>query len=141
MSLSDQLSTLAARAKEAEDHVSAAQKKAKDAIQPDIDSARQSAAARGDALRKKAADTKGKASSGWDNMQRSWNQHLAALQKNFEDKKAEHDLKSAERKADGAYEDAEWAIDYASAAIDEAEYAVLEATAARKQADQLAAKA
>jgi len=135
MALSDQLSSLAARAKVAEDHAAAAKQKAKGDLQQDVEAAHQSAAAQGDKLRQKAEDTKDKASASWDNVQRSWNDHLTAMRSDRDDRKAEHDLKSAQRAADRAEEDAEWAINYAYAAIDEADYTVLNAILARRDAD------
>ena len=138
MALSDQLSALAARAKETEDHAAAAKKKAKSDLERDVKAAQDSASAQGDALRKKAETTKDKASAGWDNVQRSWNDHLAGVRKDFDDRKAAHDLKSAQRAADRAEEDAAWAIDYALAAVEEADSAVLDATLARMEADDLA---
>ena len=138
MALSDQLTTLAARAKVAEDHAAAARQKATSDLQRDVQAAQESAAAQGDRLRKKVADTKDKASTGWDKVQRSWNEHLTDVRNDLEGRKAAHDLKSARRAADRAEEDAVWAIDYAYAAIDEADYAVLNAILARKDADGLA---
>jgi hypothetical protein len=138
MALSDQLSTLAKRAKVAEDRAAAAKQKGKKDLEHDVEAAHESAAEHGDALRQKAESTKAKSTAGWDKMQRSWNDHLAALHKSFDEKKATRDLKSAQKAADNAEEDAVWAIEYAYAAIDEAEYAVLCATLARMDADSLA---
>jgi hypothetical protein len=138
MALSDQLTALAARAKQAEDHAAAAKKKAKNDLAHEVEAAQTSAAAHGEALREKASASKDKATTGWDNMQRSLNEHHAAFHRKFEDQKAAHDLKAAQRAADSAEEDAAWAIDYAYAAIDEADYAVLQAMLARMDADALA---
>jgi hypothetical protein len=137
MALSDQLSRLAARAKEFEDRASAANTKTKADLEQDVNKARESAQSQADALRKSAADSKGRISSWWDSVERSWNEHLSAVRKNVQDKKAEHDLKSAQRKADQADDDASFAIDYAYAAIEEAEYAVLDARLAHMEADDL----
>jgi hypothetical protein len=140
MALSDQLTALAARAKQAEDHAAAAKQKAKNDVahEDEVEAAQTSAAAHGEALREKASASKGKATTGCDNMQRSLNEHHAAFHKKFEDQKAVHDLKAAQRAADSAEEDAAWAIDYAYAAVDEADYAVLQAMLARMDADALA---
>jgi hypothetical protein len=137
MPLSDQLSALAVRAKNAEDHAAAAEQKARAEIEHDIEAARTAAAARGEALQKKAKSSKESAAAGWDKLQRSWNEHLASLKESFDEKKGEHEVKAAQRRAYGAEEDANWAVDMALAAVEEAEYAVLNAVLARKEADEL----
>ena len=139
MALSDQLSKLAARAKEAEDRSAAAQKKAKADLEQDVKSAREEAQAHADQLRKNAETDKAMLSDWWDDMQRSWNEHLGKVRDNIDQRRAEHDLKTAQRNAESAEEDAAFAIDYAYGAIEEAEYAVLDATLARMDADELAA--
>jgi DNA anti-recombination protein RmuC len=138
MALSDQLTQLANRAKELEDRVAASTAKSKADLQQDVKNAREAAQSQGDALRKSAEDSKGKISAWWDSVQRSWNDHLAAVRENIDEKRSEHDLKTAQRAADSAEEDATFAIDFAFAAIDEAEYAVLDAELARMNADELA---
>src|SRR5262249_17476614 len=138
MALSDQLTKLAARAKEAEDHAAAAQSKAQAELEQEVKDARASAEAKADQLRKNAEVDKGIVSDDWKDLQRSWNEHVASTRKYFEEKKAEHDLASAQRSAESAEEDASYAIDYAYGAIEEAEYAVLDATLARMNADELA---
>jgi hypothetical protein len=134
---SDQLSALAARAKEAEDRAAAAKQRARSDLENEVNAVHESTRAHGDALRKKAEATKDKASAGWESVQRSWNDHLAGIRKNFEDRKAAHDLASARKSADRADQDADWAIDYAYAAVEEAESAVLDAIYARRAADEL----
>jgi aspartate oxidase len=141
MALSDQLSKLAARAKEAEDRTAAAQKKAKADLEQDVKAARESAQAQADRLRKNAETDKAMLSDWWDDMQRSWNDHLATVRDNIDQRRAQHDLKTAQREADSAEEDASFAIDYAYGAVEEAEYAVLDATLARMDAEELAATA
>lgn len=141
MALSDQLSKLAARAKEAEDRAAAAMTKAKAQLEQDVKTARESAQAQADQLRKKAETDKTDLSAWSNDLQRSWNEHLAAARKQIDDRRAAHDLKTAQRNADNAEEDAAFAIDYAYGAIEEAEYAVLDATLARMEADELASGA
>ena len=139
MAASDQLSKLAARAKEAEDRATAAQAKAADDLQQDVENARAKAQAQADSLRESADAGKGRISAWWHDVQRSWNEHLAAIRQDFDHRRAEHDTERAEEYADQAEADASFAVDYAYAAIDEAEYAVLDAALARKQADERAA--
>jgi hypothetical protein len=138
MALSDQLSQLAARAKQFEDRANASRQKAKGDLEQDVKHARDSAQAHAESLRESAEARKGKISASWDNLQRSWNEHIASIRKAVDDRKAEHDTKAAQRRADLADDDAAFAIDYAYAAIEEAEYAVLDAELARMEADDRA---
>ena len=138
MAVSDQLTKLAARAKEVEDHAAAANGKAQADLEHDVATARDSAEQTADTLRETMASGKGQVSGWWDGVQRSWDDHIAAVRDNVEEKKATHDRNSAERAADRAEDDAAFAIDYAYAAVEEAEYAVLDAILARMKADDLA---
>jgi hypothetical protein len=139
MALSDQLSQLSARAKELEDHATAAKSKAKADLQQEVESAREAAQAQGDVLRQSAEAHKNNISAWWDSVGRSWNDHLAAVRKDVDDKRAAHDVKTAQKRADNAEDDAAFAVDYAYAAVEEAEYAVLDATLARMDADEMSA--
>jgi hypothetical protein len=130
MALSDQLSKLADRAKEAETRTSAAHDKAKADVQKDVATARASAEANAKKLQETTDATKG-------NISDAWNKHLAAVRDDIDDKRAAHDLKQARRTADDAGADAQFAIDFAYAAIEEAEYAVLDADLAQMDADEL----
>jgi hypothetical protein len=141
MAASDDLTKLAARAKVAEDHVAAARDKAKAELAQDVSAAQADAQASAEGLRQLAQANDGMVSSWWDDTQRSWNRHMAAIRDDVHAKKAEHDLDRAERRADVAEGDAAFAMDFAYAAIEEAEYAVLDAGLARLEADELAAKA
>ena len=95
MAVSDQLSRLSARTKELEDRAMAAKSKAKADLEQEVESAREAAQVQGDALRQSAEAHKGNISAWWDSVERSWNDHLAAVRKDFDDKRAAHDLKSA----------------------------------------------
>jgi hypothetical protein len=141
MALSDQLTKLAARAKEAEDHAAAAKQKARADLEQDVEQSRAAAQTQADSLRDAAEAHRGRISAWWHDVQRTWNEHVAKVHDNIEAKKAEVDSDRAEAYADDAEEDAAFAINYAYAAIDEAEYAVLDATLARVKADELAASA
>jgi hypothetical protein len=138
MALSDQLSDLAAKAKQVEDRVAAAKQKTKAELEADVNNARESAQSQADALHQKAEANKGKISAWWDKVERSWHDHVIAVRKGAEERKAAHDAKAAERAAEQADEDASYAIDYAYAAIEEAQYAVLDADLAHRHADELA---
>jgi hypothetical protein len=138
MAVSDQLTKLAARAKEAEDHAAAAQGKASADLEKDVEAARTSAQAQADKLRATAEEKKGKLSVWWYDVQRSWDQHIESIRTDIETRRAEHDLERAQMNADNAEYDAAFAVDYAYGAIEEAEYAVLDAVLARTHADELA---
>jgi hypothetical protein len=71
MALWEQLSALAARAEEVEHQAAAAKQKAKDDLEHDVEAAHKSAAAHGDKLKQKAAQSKDTASAGWDKIQSS----------------------------------------------------------------------
>ena len=138
MAVSDQLTKLAARAKELEDHAAAAKGKAQADLEHDVAMARNSAQQTADTLRETVASGKGQVSDWWDGVQRSWDDHITAVRDNVENKKATHDRNSAEQAADRAEDDAAFAINYAYAAVEEAEYAVLDAILTRMNADDLA---
>jgi hypothetical protein len=137
MAMSEDLTGLAARVKEAEDHATAARAKTKAEVEQDMATVRASAEARADKLRQDAEDRKSKLSVWWHDLERSWNQHLAKIRDDVEAKRAEHDEDRAQRRAERAESDAEFAISFAYAAVEEAEYAVLDATLARMEADEL----
>jgi hypothetical protein len=139
MAVSDQLTKLAARAKEAEDRAAAAQGKARADLEHDVENARKSAQEQADKLRATADANKGKLSVWWNDLQRSWDEHIERIRADIEERRAEHDVDRAQSRAENAEDDAAFAIDYAYAAIEEAEYAVLDASLARMEADELAA--
>jgi hypothetical protein len=139
MAVSDQLTKLAARAKEAEDRAAAAQGKGRADLERDVENARTSAQEQADKLRATAEAKKGKLSVWWHDLQRSWDEHIETIRADIEERRAEHDVDRAQRRAENAEDDATFAIDYAYAAIEEAEYAVLDASLARIEADELAA--
>jgi hypothetical protein len=136
MALSDQLSDLAARAKQLEDNAAASKQKGRAELEADVNSARESAKAKAEELQKSAAENKGQISAWWDSVQRSWHEHVAEIRKKVEDRRSTHDLKAAQRAAERADKDAAFAIDFATAAIEEAEYAVLDAQLAHLEVDE-----
>jgi hypothetical protein len=138
MALSDQLSALSIRAKQLEDRATAAKTKAKADLEQDVKAASASAQAQADELRNSAVQAGEEASAWMRSVGSSWNDHIDALQKKHEAKRAARDLKSAQRYADEAADDATYAVSYAYGAIEEAEYAVLNATLARMDAEELA---
>src|SRR5690242_17977342 len=99
MALSDQLSKLAARAKEAEDNAAAAKSKAKAQLEQDVKDAQTSAQAQADTISASLDKREDDVKDWWGGVQRSWNEHMNDVRKRFDEKKADHDLKSAEHKA------------------------------------------
>lgn len=139
MKPSDQLSRLAARTKELEDRASAARQKAHADLEHDVAAARDESKANAKALRESVAADAAEVSAWWTDMGRSWDEHIAKMREHMNKKAAEHDLKAAQRAADGFYAYASHVIDYTFAAVEEAEYAVLDATLAQMEADELTA--
>jgi vacuolar-type H+-ATPase subunit I/STV1 len=138
MALSDELTKLAARAKEAQDRAAAAQGKAKADLEQEVEAARASAEEQAGKLRQDAEARKGKLSVWWQDVQRSWSEHIEKVREDMDQRKARHDVDRAEVRAENAEDDAAFAVNFAYAAIEEAEYAVLDASLARMQADEVA---
>lgn len=139
MALSDELTKLAARAKETETRAAEARSKARADLEQDVASAREEAKAQGEELRKAAAEAQGEISDWWVDAQRSWEERIGAVREDIERKKAAHDVGKARRRAERAESDAVLAIDAAYWAVVEADYAVLDALLARMDADDVAA--
>jgi hypothetical protein len=138
MALSDELTKLAARAKQAEDRAAAAQREARTQLEQDVQQAHDDINKRVDQLREAAEANRGKLAKWWMEVQRSWNEMIKDVRRELDKAKHDHDVKHAKTRAESAEEDAEFAITYAYWAIEEAEYAVLDATLARMDADSLA---
>jgi hypothetical protein len=136
MAVSDDLSKLTDRAKEAEQRAAAARDKAQADVEADLDNARAVGEQQAEDLRQIADRGKGRISERWEDVQRSWQEALAGVREDLESRKAEHDVHKAQRRAERAEEDARFAVDFAYSAIAEAEYAVLDAELARKEADE-----
>jgi hypothetical protein len=135
--VSDDLSKLAVRAKEAEDRVTGARKKAKADLEEDVDFTRTAVEKQNAVLRELVSESKGRVSDHWHELQAAWNEAISPVREEIESRKAEHDVHKAQGRADRAEDDAGFAIDFAYSAIVEAEYAVLDAALARMEADEL----
>ncbi len=132
--LSDQLSALAEHTKKTEDTVDAARQK----NQAKLTAQRDALTAAATAAKEHAASVKGDVDAKWDAAHSAVDQRFAAIRDNAEQRRAAHDLKSAERHADDAEQDASDAIDLALYVLDQAEYAIADAVIARADADALA---
>ena len=134
MALSDNLTKLAARAKEAETRTAAARDEAGADLQREVESARAGAQAQAEKLRQGAEEGKAEVSGWWTDVQKSWNAQAARVRADVESKKEKHDVRMAEVRADDAEGYASFAIDLAYSAVVDAEYASLDAVLARKEA-------
>jgi hypothetical protein len=140
MSLSDQISRLAARTKVLEERAAAAGRKARADLEEDVKDARDSSRANAEALRESVDSGAAEVSAWWTDLGQSWDEQVVKIRTHLEKRRSEHDLKAAERNADDAEAYASYLVDYCYAAVQEAEYAVLDATLARMDYDELAAK-
>jgi hypothetical protein len=138
MDASQKLAKLSERAKEAEDNASAAQNQAKADVERSANEARARAEAHAEELHQSAAATGAQISASWNDMQKSWSNHMAQVRRGIDDKKGQLDARRAETRADDAEADALFAIDYAYGTVEEAEYAVLDAISARMEAEDRA---
>lgn len=138
VALSDRLTELAQRAKQAEDRAHAAASEAKDDLRSDVEQASESARKTADALAQRSDAAQARASDWWGQVRSDWAEHVATVRDNLAAKKTEHDVKRSQREADDAAADADYAVDFALSAVEEAEYAVLEATLAQVEADEVA---
>ena len=141
MALSDDLTRLAARAKEAETRTAAARDEARADLERDVSSARASAQEQAEKLHQKAEEGDARVSDWWTDVQRSWNEHVARVREDVEGKKAKLDVHAAQQRAEDAEGYASLGIDFAYSAVVEAEYVALDAVLARKEADQMSAEA
>jgi hypothetical protein len=138
MPVSDQLTKVSARAKQAEDRACAANDKAASELRDEVEMARESSQEHADKLRLRAESQSDAIGVWWGETQRAWNEHLEAAHRNADGKVRVIDLRLAQRNAHDAELNAAFAIDYAYAAIEEAEFAALDAARARAEADEMA---
>jgi hypothetical protein len=88
MDASQKLAKLSERAKEAEDHASAAQNQAKADVERSANEARARAEAHAEELHQSAAATGAQISASWNDLQKSWGNHMAQVRQGIDDKKA-----------------------------------------------------
>lgn len=138
--LSEQLSDLAARAKQAEDTAAAARDKnlvalqgRREGLQSALDASRQRAEETADSVDQEVE-------SWWNETRAKFNARFDELRAAQAAKRAEWDVSIAENRADDLELDAADAIDFAYYTLDQAEYAVVDAVTARAEADDLARK-
>lgn len=138
MAVSDQLTKVAMRAKQAELRAAAANDKPASELVDEVETARVSAVLEAEHLRARADMQSDAIGTWWTETQRAWSKHVAQAHRRDDNKYRIIDLRLAQRTAHDAEVNAAFAIDYAYAALEEAEYAVLEAALARARADEMA---
>ena len=99
MALSDELSKLAVRAQEADKRAGAAAEMAKSDLEANRDFARARGEEQAEDLPAVAEKGHEQISDAWKEMQITWNHATAALREDVESRKAEHDLRKAQRRA------------------------------------------
>ena len=99
MALSNELATIAARAKEAETRAAAVAEKGRADLIQEVALARASALAQAERLRGAAEATESKVAVWWTDVQQSWNEHAAKARESIDTKRGEHDVQKAKRRA------------------------------------------
>jgi hypothetical protein len=136
--LSEQLTDLAARSKNTEDVVAAAQEKNRARLENQRDRLRASIADGNAKARNRVASDEAKTQQWWNDTRSSVDARFAAMRAEADERRTEKDIKRAERHAEQAEQDAADAIDWALYVLDQAEYSVIDAVIARADADDLA---
>jgi ElaB/YqjD/DUF883 family membrane-anchored ribosome-binding protein len=134
--LSEQLSDLSVRAKNAEDHVAAAKKEAHDKVvarREQIRAETQAAIQKVDRDLKSAGDT---AADKWKALQGKIAADMDALKADIAQKKHERGARRTENNAERLEWEAALAVNYAMASIEQAELAVFDAMIGRVEAEE-----
>lgn len=129
--LSEQLAELSVRAKNAEDHVAAAQKEAHDKIMARREQSRAAVETAITKVKKDIDSAGDTAVDKWKALQAKVAADMKAMKDNIAQKKHDLDVKHAEHHADRLEWEAAVAIDYAAASIEQAELAVYDAIIGR----------
>ena len=135
--LSEQLADLSVRAKSAEDAAAAARKEAHDKIVARRRQAHEAATAAIAKVNDQIAGIGDSAAKDWSALRAKVAADMAALKADVVQKKHDHDVRRAEKRADEMEWEAELAIDYAVASIEQAKLAVLDAIDARIEAEEV----
>jgi hypothetical protein len=134
--LSEQLSDLAARAKDAEDAWTAAQKEAHDEIAARREQAHASATAAIEKVNQQIKSIGDTATENWNVVQAKISADIDALKANVAQRKRERDRRRAENRAEMLETEADFAVDYAIASVEQAKLAVLDAVVSRMEAEE-----
>jgi hypothetical protein len=134
--LSEQLSDLSVRAKNAEDALVAAQKEAHDKV---VARREQSRAAVNAAIERVDQDLRsagGSVTGNWNLLKAKIASDMDALKSGIEQRRQDKGVQRAENYADLLEREAECSVDYAIASIEQAKLAVLDAMVGRVEAEQ-----
>lgn len=135
--LSEQLSTLSAQAKKAEDALTEARDKNQAALQAHRAALKGSASTAEAVAQQRVAATETATATWWDETRSTLQERFAGLRASADEHRNEHDLKRALRRADAAEADADDAVALAVYILVQAEWAVVDAAIARGEADLL----
>jgi hypothetical protein len=133
--ISEQLTDLSARAKQAEIAGMAARDQAAEKVEQREASIKAAATQRKANARQQGMEVRDNVSSAWSGIQNKVQSDVDDLRAKIDYKKYEHDRTNATKAADDAESSAMLAIDFAFDAIDYAETAVLDAALARETAN------
>jgi hypothetical protein len=136
--LSVHLNELADRARKAEDFVAVARAKNRAALDAQRELLKFSVGEGKARAEAGSAAASGTVQSWWDDIRFAFDEKFAALQARLDERRTEHDVKQAERRAADAEQDAVGAVQFAIFMLDQAEYAVADAVIARAEAAELA---
>ena len=128
--LSEQLAEMSARAKSAEDNISAAKKETQEKVVARREQIRASAAAAADKVDKDLKSVGDAAAGQWNALKSKVASDIERLRANRAERQHERDVSRAQARADLMARDAKIAIDYAIASIDDAQLAVIDAVIA-----------
>ena len=134
--LSEQLSDLAARAKDAEDAWTAAQKETHDEIAARRGQAHASATEAIEKVNQQIKSIGDTATKNWNVVQAKISADIDALKANIAQRKRERDRRRAENRAEMLENEAGFAVDYAIASVEQAKLAVLDAVVSRMEATE-----
>ena len=122
--LSEQLNELSDRVKKAEDFVTMARAKNRAALDSQRELLKSSIGESKAKAEASAAATQSRVQSWWDDTRSSVDGQFAALRARLDERRAEHDVRQADRRANDAEQDAVYAVEFAISMLDQAEYAV-----------------
>jgi hypothetical protein len=134
--LSQQLTDLSVRAKNAEDAIAAASKEAHEKIEARKEEARAAAAKATEKVKEEIESARDTAVRNWTAVRAKIAADIESLKASATQAKHEADMRHAEGRADRLEWEARVAVDYAIASVEQARLAVLDAVSSRAQAEQ-----
>ena len=135
--LSASMTELSRKAKEAAEHTAAARDETREQLEARAAAARAAAQRRSGEMKARGVKVKDDLASAWAGLRAHVQEQFEKIRARLEDKRDDHDVHAAERRAERAEVNAADAIDFAAYAVDEAEAAALEAAEARMIADAM----